>query len=353
MKKDLKDILRVLFTKVKNKIYPSCNVPVVIRHEDLFREYTKIINERYGLELNDVKALSQEISFKSFYDSGVGGDNANFYGDYYVLSKYAGVPIINFPNRALHIQHGMMYLVNSTELNRKSQHYLNWSSYMRAEYEKVNPLCNRISIGAPFFYADSILSKDEVLSEKKRLGHNLLAFPMHSTHFVISEYNPKSFLELLKQQRQKFDSVRVCLYWKDILLGRDKIYRNEGFECVCCGHLFDIFFLNRQKALFEIADATISNGIGSHLGYSIYMNKPTWLIRDEIKFVDTILEEGAEANENASKSNQIIKEFDDVFGDNEKYIITEVQKQFVDKYWGISDIKKPEEIRKLLEVVPS
>lgn len=221
-----------------------------------------------------------------------------------------------------------------------------WSNKILLKYKVLTTNPSVFAIGAPFFYAKSLLSDVEVLAEKKRLGTNLLAFPMHSSHGVSAIYDPKIFLEVLKKQKHKFDTIRVCLYWKDILNGSHKIYLENGFECVCSGHIFDLNFLRRQKSLFQIADATISNGMGSHIGYSIFMNKPHCFMPDKVEFVN--VDKNADGDE-LSKENMKsgYQEVQDAFVNNVDFLITEEQKSIIDDYWGISDMKTPCELHEL------
>ena len=171
---------------------------------------------------------------------------------------------------------------------------------------------------------------------------------MHSTHFTDISYDSKNFINILKSQQKLFDNVRVCLYWKDIQKGIDKVYRDGGFECVCCGHMFDIFFLSRLKSLLEIADATISNGVGSHIGYSVFMNKPHYFVPDEYLVNDIVGNEGKEEKD-MKQHSQNYKEIYYGFIDNNNYMITDSHKKIVDKFWGISNIRRPDSIRNILE----
>ena len=55
--------------------------------------------------------------------------------------------------------------------------------------------------------------------------------------------------EVLKQEEKKFDTVRVCLYWADIFLGHDKIYRDILDTLDCCRKVIsfhDLPFTDRQ-----------------------------------------------------------------------------------------------------------
>ena len=66
-----------------------------------------------------------------------------------------------------------------------------------------------------------------------------------------------------------YDTVLISMIGYDIQQGFDKKYRNKGYRIVSSGTRNDPYFLNRQRDLMELADMTISNNIGTHIGYSI------------------------------------------------------------------------------------
>lgn len=318
-----------------------------VSYEDAFKDYCVELNKRHELPMTSIGDLSKNIEDYQFATLSNGDGIVNYYGNFYVLSKYAGIPFFTIPPQSMTIQHGITYELLNCEMMHKEYINFVWSDYIKSLHGKVTTNQSIFAIGAPFMYAQSILSSDQIAAEKKRLGRNLLAFPMHSTSNIDKNYDPTNFLDVLEQEKHRFDSVRVCLYWKDIQRGTSKIFSDAGFECVCCGHIFDQSFLERQKALFEISDATISNAIGSHVGYSILMDTPHRLVPDNFKLVDKCLDEGAEEMNmiNTSKNYQ---EIYDAFLDNDMYIITENQRQIVDKYWGISSKMTPRQLRELI-----
>ena len=319
-------------------------------HKEKFTAYNFIVdlNRRYNLPLQNVEALAKNYSFEDIKSISSDSDEPNYYGSFWTLQYYAGISLMNLPPRDFSIQHGIVYEIHEWE--KKKQNIVNfvWSDKVADMFRKQIGAKRVYAIGAPFFYAKSLLSEVEIENEKLRLGRNLLAFPMHSTHYIKKVYNPYSFINLLKTQNEKFDTVRVCLYWKDVQDGLAELYTKAGFECVCCGHMFDQYFLQRQKSLYEIADATISNAIGSHIGYSISMGKPHWLKLDEFELHDIEGDEGDEEMEIINKSDNyhdIVK----AFQNNEFYRLTETHKKIVDEYWGMSCIRTKNELNTLLE----
>lgn len=309
--------------------------------------YLNEVNHRSVLLPSDIHDLSKDIDFSKFASIGLSSIEPNYYGAYYTLQRYAELGVDNnISPKGLNIQHGILYEARSDVKSERNLVKLVWSQHAKKMHDENSHNYLNIPIGAPFFYSRSLYNDEFIKEEKKRLGRNLLAFPMHSTHFINTEYDSSKFIEVLKKERERFDSVRVCLYWKDILRGGHKEYVDAGVECVCCGHIFDLMFLSRQRSLFEIADATISNRVGSHIGYSLFLNKPHRLVPDDFELVDIKYSEGQEEQKIMEESVNY-NDINDVFMMDD-YKITERQREVVDRLWGVSDIKSPKEIREIL-----
>lgn len=304
--------------------------------------------ERKKISFTNIERLSKDYTFEQLNSITIENDEVNYYGGFFTLNRYCDSDFPNFAPVNFSIQHGVIFFLENWELGKAKIANLVWSEKISKLYKTQLKTNNVYAIGSPFFYAKSLLSADQIAKEKNRLGRNLLAFPMHSTHWIINEYNPNGFIEILKEQRKKFDSVRVCLYWKDIQMGMADPFLQAGFECVTCGHIYDQFFLQRQKTLFEIADATISNRIGSQAGYSIFMNKPHWIVPDSFEIKNGgNLKLYKDSLECASKLNEygFVTE---AFMNNQDYQITERQRQILDDFWGVSSIKSKEELADLI-----
>ena len=336
------------FIKVGNKIL-SINSGNILSENMIAYNYILNMAERAKLPFTELEELSKDYTFKQVASISSGNDEANYYGDFWTLAHYAGIPMMNLPPRNFSIQHGLITELTQFDKNRAKGDCLVWSKPIE-EKTRLEGAGFVAAVGSPFFYAEPLLSEEEICLEKKRLGRNLLAFPMHSTHFINTDYDPCNFLQILKKEKDRFDTVRVCLYWKDIQRGRAKFYQDAGFEVVCSGHIFDQFFLQRQKTLFAICDATISNGFGSHLGYSISMMKPHCLIPDDYTRADV---QGIYGQEEMRKLNMITsspehRDIINAFLNNWNYDITEIQRVIVDKWWGLSCIRQRDELKDMI-----
>lgn len=324
-----------------------CSTPDRFANKEFLFNYQKEIQRRASIPFQSIDVLSKPIPEGWVKACAMDMYEALYYGALPALLDYAGISSFTMPPSNLGVQHGYVFEIRSWEKSKLEKRNIVWSKRLVDMYHEHTSNPNVFAIGAAFFYAKSLLNHEQLEAEKKRLGKNLLAFPMHSQGCVDTNYDPNKFLNILAEERRRFDTVRVCMYWKDILRGTHKVFADAGYEIVCNGHIFDLNFLRRQKTLFELADATISNGVGSHIGYSLFMEKPHWLIDDEYEYVNS--KRGGDAKDltDVSKRDNF-KQVKNAFLDNSDYAITKVQREIIDEFWGISDMKSPNELREVL-----
>jgi hypothetical protein len=212
------------------------------------------------------------------------------------------------------------------------------------------------AVGPYIAYVESALSDDKLKLERERLGRNLLVFPAHSIRGLKAVYDINSFCEEIKKVSNDYDSVRVCLYWKDVLLGTAEIYQKFGFEVVTAGHYYDPMFMPRLKSIIETSTMTMSNKLGTYIGYCIYLNKPHFLLKTKVdtekissdgKLADK--EQGLLEEVRIKDINRDIDKIYDLLSEN-KEVITPEQYSFLNKYWGFTEVKSPIQLRKLLMV---
>jgi hypothetical protein len=239
------------------------------------------------------------------------------------------------------IEHGLYFgsFVWQMDISNKLPCVLTFSDYRKniiaqQTDKKIFP------IGPYLHYAKGYLSAAQIKEKKKSLGKNLTFFPAHSCHFEPVEENYSKLCKQLKKIARGFDSVTICVYWRDYGRGKMETFEKNGFKCVCAGHMFDPNFLPRLKSIIELSSATASNEIGTILGYSVLMNKPHFLLDSrEVKIGDLDYNYNTEKNELKSLRNEFSK-----YTGN----ITACQKNLVNLYWGLDQVKTPSQIRKLV-----
>jgi len=347
--------LRHHFYKNLQKILPSSSEKVarsLAKNQDkklkliYLKEHEKEIKKRANYDLADFLNLSKDIPYHITPEKYKPND---FYYNALTLKKYAGINESSFISATM--EHGS-YLADDyywdSDINFPFNTIIVNSNLRKNVLSKA---CNKnIEVVGPYIaYAQSLLTASQVQKEKKRLGKNLLVFPMHSTHWIDVNYNIQEFIKQINHIAKEFNSVRICMYWKDILRGDYKPYKEEGFEIVCAGHIYEPHFLPRLRSLIEISDHTMSSQAGTQLCYSIYLDRPHLLYQNDSELVVHLDEIKNDTDNRAKKvaDGNNFKEIHAVFSEFSSGI-TKEQYNVVDKYWGISSVKSKEELRDLL-----
>lgn len=312
---------------IKFLIYTFYKNPISKLH------YEKGISKRSKLHLSEIVPLAQKINLFASTSNELHPPN-DWYGHAKVFKQFLGLSG-NYQFKFI-IEHGL-HLVDdmlSIELESKLPSVITYSDFRARVIKKYNR--QAFCIGPFIHYAPHFLTDNQLLAEKRRLGKCLLLFPSHSTEDLTISYDINKLCKKIKKLGKNYQSIRVCLYWKEVLAGHAKYYRDFGFECVTAGHILDPLFLPRLKSIIETATMTVSNTTGNHIGYSVFMGKPHVLISQK----QTVKGKRNERNlmENSwwkSKPYYDVSEaFTKITGR-----ITSKQRRIVNFYWGVDQIK--------------
>lgn len=258
-----------------------------------------------------------------------------YYGISNTLLNYCGY------NKKINacIEHGVYFgnYVNEYETQKSGLPAIITFSPQREKHLK-NTINKILKIGPYIKYAEYCVSEEKISQLKKRFGKTLLVFPSHSVDRVNTEFDYNWLLSEIQRIKEihNFNSVFICLYYRDIECGRAKYYEDKGYKVVCAGRREDPMFLNRLKTFIKISDMTMSNSVGTHVGYCIAEEKPHYICKQYIKYN---LNSKSEKKHVTSLYNKTTveekKEVELVFSEySEK--ITNDQMKVCNKYWGLN-----------------
>lgn len=311
---------------------------------------------RKNLDFTDVEALSQKINIRP-YSSIIHGEHFFYrFGMDVTLKKYANIPLNNYIHAFL--EHGIV-LTDHIGGSFKSDEYLPTIvlSKFRADVLGSQENSKEVyPIGPYIHYAKTILSEEKLKEEKEELGKTLLVMPSHSITNVHTNFDYKKFIENIHKVAKDYDTVRVCMFWGDVVLERHIPYLKEGFQVVTAGHANDYYFLPRLKSYIENSDMTMSNDIGSHLGYCVYLGKPHFLSRTDITYditsknktlIRNIMEprKKLEASDNFLRISELFSQYDTQ--------ISKDQYELIGYLWGFDEVKTPKELNDLISKINS
>jgi hypothetical protein len=187
-----------------------------------------------------------------------------FYGIDRVLKHYARLPLW-YSLKAV-VPHGLVLksgYIWEAERQVALPAVMYYPPYREASYIESTDK-QVIPSAAPFVYVAKML---EAADRQQRTG--TIFFPTHSTHHLTVQADFERCAERLMQLGPEHHPVRVCIYWRDFHLGHHLPFQKRGMQIISAGHMFDPAFLFRFYHLCSIHKYSTSNGLGSHLFYSV------------------------------------------------------------------------------------
>lgn len=304
--------------------------------------FKRQIKNRAKLALNDIESLAKDIKIFLPFTKEIHKPN-DWYGHANNLKKFLGLSK-DYQFKFI-MEHGLYLSEQVDEIDQETNlpSIITYSTYRekilkgyRKHVFKIGPFIN---------YAESFLSETKIKSERKRLGKSVLFFPAHSTDVINFDYDITQLCKQIKKIAKGYETIRVCLYWKDILKGRAKIYQDFGFETVTAGHMLDPLFLSRLKSLILISDLTISNIISSQAGFCIFLGKPHITVHQKIQTKASGY--WKKRIDDAFESDGYLEVFQEFSKLN--YKITRKQKELTKKYWGTDNTKTKSQLSRIVK----
>lgn len=313
-----------------------------------FLIYKSEIGKRKNLSIFEYKELSKTMKL---YSKTIYSENF-FYGNYFTIRK----ALKNRMKGVFFIEHGIYFgnYVPQYEFNIKAVTIVTFGKHrlkpITQEFNKclhAGDKINIITIGPYIHYAEGLMSAEQKSAIKKQYGTIMLVFPSHSLDGITVKHDVNTFLEEIEKISISYDSVFICMYWKDIQDGKHEAYLKKGYTVVTAGHINDSSFLSRLKDIIDLSDMTVSNSIGTHIGYCVNREKPHYLYYQKQEYEGEKLEtqmKHRSSNEHQQALKEETDEIIDAFSTLNNQIIQN-QKMIVEKYWGNPVIEKYEIIK--------
>lgn len=300
--------------------------------------YKETLDFKY--DIFDYKKIIEERPDCDFEYTAYNG----FYGLSYVMKRYTGYKGLLYPifihNSTIDMPHMGEFGVCPNEIGLVCSERL-------AEIIEKNTDKTVLAIGPTIMYAKSVLTEEETVKIKKKLGKTLLILPSHSIEDYSCKSNVDNFLEYAEYIKSKFhfNTVLVCLYFYDIVIGEDEYYTSKGYQVVSTGHRNSRDFLDMQRTLYEICDGVISQGYTTGLSYGFCMGKPISIFNDDITYYKTGKPDEKQIPMNSlenQKFNNLFAEYEDT--------LTDEQKDYAEFLWNVSKKRSREELLKILKL---
>lgn len=300
---------------------------------------------RAQLDLFDLEALAAPLPYgpeERVIDN-------NLYGYASHLKHYAGIK----QDLKAYMEHGLFLggIIHPDQFHWHFSRFITMSSARKALLEERFPEKATIAIGPYIHYAQSILESKEQEKLKKQLGKTLLVYPFHSMKNVEAGFNEPDLIRRIKEVARDFDTVLISLFYLDAYR-KDTVaaYEAEGFKVITAGHRYDRHFVARQRCHIELADLTMSNGMGTQTGFCVYLNKPHYIYQQQIEQKAHNQKElkrfkaGGSAGSVRERVAQERAFFSGLFAELRDDLSAE-QKEVTADFWGFDQIKQVPEIQ--------
>ena len=303
------------------------------------------VERRKRLSIFEYEALAKDIPFCPLENI----KDSNYYGHAYSIKKYSGCNFISSG-----IEHGI-YLgnrVSDAEKLRTTRSIIAMSQNRIDSFKEHAINKPVLAIGPYIHYAQPLMEDEAYCKLKKELGKVLLVFPFHSGIFKTMSFDMDLLISKIEEYRIGFDTVLVCLHHLDVTKNNQytSVYKEKGYRIVCAGHKYDLNFLSRLKSIIGLSDFVLSNSIGTQIGYCAYMNKPQIIIYDE-NSLTALNYLNLYSNDSAKLAYDQTMEIIQAFKESDDRITTDIQKQVLEKYWGHSFVKSPDEMKRAIEIL--
>lgn len=315
---------------------------ITTKIDALIKKYRKEWLLKYAckIKITDLKKLKIEFNNSPQSDWVVGNCS---YGHAYQLKQYAGIDSSKLINAV--IRHGTN-IANIQLAEVESSHLVDtvitYSEYDKERTERATSF-KAIPIGPFIAYAQEYCTQEELLAERRKNGRTLLVFPEHGIEGLDIRYDMEAFCEEIDQVAKDFDTVMVCLYFHDVQLRMDKLYKKRGYKVVCAGSGLDKYFLSRLRMIFQLSDAVIGNAYTTGLAYALYFDKPVYVFRQEVGYDNTSGNNGTQLE----RITDVEQEFYEITSDK-SFGNLEKQKEWGKYYFGLDEVKSKEELAALL-----
>ena len=310
-------------------------------------KYSQYIFERKDIDLFEIHKICANMPYPG---SEMVFDN-NVYGIGNTLKKFSGFKgQIN-----AYIEHGL-YFGNHIDDNQWYASKIVTFSNQRKKHLLDRNVNKDVHVIGPYInYADILFSSEYMRTLKTNLGKTLLIFPVHSSTNIDTTYDIVNFTKQINQIKEdySFDSILVCLYFKDVFNKKlVNYYTSNGYKICSAGHKWDKHFLNRLKTIISLADKTISNDVGTNIGYCVSLRKPHTILKSEIQYTpDNDI--GIDQIKGEKKKERLleIEEVKNGFMKTDGSIYDKIdshQTKLINEYWGLDSIKTKNELFSIL-----
>lgn len=270
------------------------------------------------------------------------------YGHEHWIKEYSGYrgDILAQIEHGVYFGHNVSPYVNVIPNEWEISAFLTYGPYRKKLIGDAYPNALVRAIGPYIQYAKTNEKYREELRESLLPRQKtIVLFPAHSVANGRILFSHEALIQksIRYARDREIGNLVVCLSPMDINGSLASMYREKGFVVATCGDVANDF-LPRQRAIFELADITLSNTMGTHIGYSIAMGVPHRII--EPVSLDAIISgrciaPGIDLEAFSAERDSFLAAF---CTDDEGWRTTQLQRNLYEEYWGGNIHLAPDEM---------
>jgi len=263
----------------------------------------------------------------------------NKYGFNEIVRMYSGYPS-SLPLSA-NIYHGWyIHPPRASDLNGFRHTVLVFNKRQKEEWEQQSRRPVHI-FGAPFVHYRRLMN-----ITRRFDATGTIVYPGHDATSNDFVFDQRRLCEQLKRLDQKYKPITISCTEMDILQGKDRIYRDHGFDVVCPGPSKTVGFVRNVYNALARHKYSCGNHVGTNILYAIEMGVPFFFIGDIGHGVNRNTGEKIvyqRTPEQIELINRIVALFSEPVDE-----ITEAQRSTILPECGMDDCVPPNELRRIL-----
>lgn len=275
----------------------------------------------------------------------------NLYGHVQIFKNYISNKSDLFD---VHIQHGVILgrLVQDIMHNSFANRIITFSK-PRMEFIHNETNKNTLAVGPYIRYASSRILSYQLSQLKQYYGKTLLVFPAHSSvNRTKIGFDQISFINKINDLVVKngIKTVFINLFYSDCDKESIEYYEKEGFKVCSAGYWLSENFLPNLRTIIELSDFTMSNSMGTHIGYCLALNKPHYIFKQDhnLEYIGFKGEEDLQQTLTNRYYSKIDSDRIESVFMKENFSITSEQIKIVNEFWGNDIFYSPEEMMEAL-----
>ena len=281
--------------------------------------------------------------------------NDEYYGHEYWLKHYSGFK----KNIFAVIEHGLYFGENKNRVGNPLEYempaIITYGDYRKEVLNVAFPDKEIVNIGPRIAY----VQRDEsyyneingLLKGNKKL---LTIFPAHSLSTIKMVYDVDTLMDAAQRLAKKhlIDNIFVCLPYGDTINGNSEVFSSLGLKVLTAGQ-DAISFLPRLRSIIEASTISLSNSLGTNLGYCVFLGCQQILIPQQIiqEGKDNAIDKENHGNDVRRQYLLETTEFAKIFNENTSLNVSKEQYGFCDYYFGYKYVRKPEELKEILNKI--